>query len=117
MNKRWQTTLDMVVVALVVGVITLELVLLEEERATKKDHATFHDEWVEEVSAVRQERKEVQEMRAEEGEFYEKWVKHQKDMIRREEQRERFFQRWGQALQNPECEATVIEAIKDVEPR
>ena len=45
------------------------------------------------------------------------WKKHEQNMIEREEQRERFFFRWSQALQNAECEATVIEAIKEAGPR
>ena len=45
------------------------------------------------------------------------WKKHEQAMIEREAQREQFFFRWGKALQNAECEAVVIEAIKEVEPR
>ena len=45
------------------------------------------------------------------------WKKHEQAMIEREAQREQFFFRWGKALQNAECEATVIEAIKEVGSR
>ena len=48
---------------------------------------------------------------------YAEWKAHEQNMIDREAQRERFFERWSQALQSSECEATVIEAIKDMEPR
>ena len=48
---------------------------------------------------------------------YAEWKAHEMNMIEREAQRERFFERWSKALQNAECEITVIEAIKDLEPR
>ena len=48
---------------------------------------------------------------------YAEWKKHEQNMIEREAQRGRFFFRWSQALQNAECEATVIEAIKEAGPR
>ena len=48
---------------------------------------------------------------------YGEWKQHEQNMIEREAQRERFFHRWSEALENAECEATVIEAIKEVEPR
>ncbi len=43
---------------------------------------------------------------------YIEWKAHEANMIRREERREVFFARWGEALQNAECEAAVIEVIK-----
>jgi len=48
---------------------------------------------------------------------YAEWKIHEQNMIEREAQRERFFERWSKALQSSECEVTVIEAIKDLEPR
>ena len=48
---------------------------------------------------------------------YAEWKIHEKNMMERETQRERFFERWSKALQSAECEVTVIEAIKDLEPR
>ena len=48
---------------------------------------------------------------------YAEWKIHEQNMMEREAQRERFFHRWSQALQSAECEATVIEAIKDMGPR
>ena len=44
--------------------------------------------------------------------MYLEWKDHQRDMVSREERREIFFARWGTALNNAECEATVVEAIK-----
>ena len=40
------------------------------------------------------------------------WKTHEQAMMLREERREIFFARWGKALENAECEAAVIEAIK-----
>ena len=48
---------------------------------------------------------------------YAEWKIHEQNMMDREAQRERFFHRWSQALQSAECEATVIEVIKGLEPR
>ena len=51
------------------------------------------------------------------AERHAEWKSHEENMMEREAQRERFFERWSKALQSAECEATVIEVIKDLGPR
>ena len=90
---------------LIVCILALEFVAITMDSRNQEAHEDFHGKWEEEQEDIRR-------MRAEEDKFYKDWVAHQKDMIAREERREIFFEKWGKALQNSECESTVIEAIK-----
>jgi len=95
-----------ILAVLVVGILALEFVAIAMDRLNQEVHEDFHGRWEEEQEDIRR-------MREEEDKFYKDWIAHQKDMIAREERREIFFERWGKALENAECEATVIEAIKE----